>query len=86
MDPHNEQTPTMSRRTILQLLAAGVAGSSLLPRLASASEGEGTTRRLDHIGLQLYTVRRAMTADLEGTLAAIAEMIAVQLGLAISPE
>lgn len=72
MDPHNEQTPTMSRRTILQLLAAGVAGSSLLPRLASASEREDTVRRLDHIGLQLYTVRRAMTADLEGTLAAIA--------------
>lgn len=61
---------TLSRRSALQLLAAGVAGGTLLPKLASA---DGSShRRIDHIGLQLYTVRSALGKDLEGTLAAIA--------------
>ncbi len=63
-------TPLLSRRSALQLLAAGVAGGALLPQLAAANEAP--TRRIDRIGLQLYTVRAAMTKDLEGTIAAIA--------------
>ena len=63
----------LSRRRALKLLAAGVAGGSLLPRLAAAGERHNTeARRIERIGLQLYTVRSAMAKDLEGTIAAIA--------------
>lgn len=63
----------LSRRSLLQLLAAGVAGGALLPRLAAARDSGNTpVRRIERIGLQLYTVRSAMAKDLEGTLAAIA--------------
>lgn len=68
----DSNSPTLSRRAVLQLLAAGVAGSSLLPRLAAAGAVMSDARRIDHIGLQLYTVRNAMSKDLEGTIAAIA--------------
>ncbi len=61
---------TLSRRSALQLLAAGVAGGTLLPRLASARDV--SPRRIERIGLQLYTVRSALNKDLEGTVAAIA--------------
>jgi len=58
---------------MLGLLAAGVAGSSLLPHLAAATSGPGAEdSRLDRFGLQLYTVRNALRTDIEGTLAAIA--------------
>ena len=81
---HDEHSPTaLSRRDALRdtlrLLAAGVAGSALLPHLASAAAMMPDTdaavseaRRINHIGLQLYTVRSAMAKDLEGTIAAIA--------------
>ena len=61
----------VSRRTMVQLLMAGVAGGSLLPSLAAARP-TGDARRIDRIGLQLYTVRSALARDLEGTIAAIA--------------
>ncbi|MBU6365595.1 MAG: sugar phosphate isomerase/epimerase [Gemmatimonadetes bacterium] len=60
----------LSRRTLLQALAAGVAGSALLPRLAAADAAPRA--RLDRLGLQLYTVRAALAKDLEGTIAAVA--------------
>jgi sugar phosphate isomerase/epimerase len=63
-------TTPLSRRAALQLLAAGVAGGTLLPHLAAAHAAPA--RRVDRIGLQLYTVRSAMSKDLEGTIAAIA--------------
>jgi sugar phosphate isomerase/epimerase len=68
---------SLSRRDALRLLAAGVAGGTLLPRLAGAADAGSTppvdrVRRIERIGLQLYTVRRALAKDLEGTLAAIA--------------
>lgn len=66
-----DKNAKLSRRTALQLLAAGVAGGSLLPRLAAASNEYHDARRIERIGLQLYTVRRALSKDLEGTLAAI---------------
>ena len=70
----------ISRRSLLQLIAAGAASSSLLPALLRASarkrdddEHEALdARRIERIGLQLYTVRRAMGKDLDGTLAAVA--------------
>ena len=62
----------LSRRAVLQMLAAGVTGSALLPRLARALRNESDARRIERIGLQLYTVRSAMNQDLEGTIAAIA--------------
>lgn len=68
-----DMTTHLSRRSLLQLLAAGVAGGALLPRLAAARDSGNTpVRRIERIGLQLYTVRSAMARDLEGTLAAIA--------------
>lgn len=60
----------LSRRALLQVLAAGVAGSALLPRLGVA--GGAPRARLDRLGLQLYTVRAALAKDLEGTIAAVA--------------
>jgi sugar phosphate isomerase/epimerase len=54
----------MQRRTFLQALGAAAATASL-PRRASAAG------RLDRIGLELYSVRNAMRADPERTLAAV---------------
>lgn len=72
-------SPAMTRRTALGLLAAGVAGGSLLPALARAASRSGTrgdadrkANRIERVGLQLYTVRKAMAKDLEGTIAAVA--------------
>lgn len=73
MSRHDERSPTMNRRTLLQLLAAGVTGTALLPKLGAAvSNSSGNARRIQHIGLQLYTVRSAMQKDIEGTIAAVA--------------
>jgi sugar phosphate isomerase/epimerase len=55
----------MKRRTFIQTLGAAAAGTLALPRL---SLGMPT---LDRIGLELYSVRAAMKADPERTLAAI---------------
>lgn len=76
MSRNEEQdTPTLSRREALRntlaLLAAGAASGAVLPRMLEAAEP--VRRRINHIGLQLYTVRSAMTKDLEGTIAAIAK-------------
>ncbi len=73
MEPSSFGQSTLSRRKVLQLLAAGVAGSAILPLLARAeSSGFAARRRIGRIGLQLYTVRSALAKDLEGTIAAVA--------------
>jgi len=55
----------MQRRTFVQTVAAGLAGTLAAPhRLFAAT-------RLDRIGLELYAVRAAMKADPNRTLAAI---------------
>jgi len=54
----------MKRRTFVSSMGAGAAGLFLAPRLASAA-------KLDRIGLELYSVRNAMQADPERTLAAV---------------
>jgi sugar phosphate isomerase/epimerase len=67
----------VGRRAALRLLTVGVAGGTLLPHLARAANapsalGIERIERIERIGLQLYTVRRALAKDLDGTLAAIA--------------
>lgn len=82
----NGQTP-LGRREVIRLLAAGVAGGTLLPHIASAAAmhddvDTNGVRRIKDIGLQLYTVRSAMAKDLEGTLDAVAKAGITQLEFA----
>jgi sugar phosphate isomerase/epimerase len=51
--------------------AAGLSGAALS---ACAGASAGTGRRLERIGVQLYTVRDRMQADVAGTLRAIAAL------------
>ena len=76
-----EQLRTLTRRGALR--AAGVAAAAgavgavgLGATPASASHGGGGHGRVprDHISVQLYTLRDQLNADLEGTLAALAEI------------
>jgi sugar phosphate isomerase/epimerase len=55
----------MHRRAFVQSLTAAAVGVGATPRGALAS------RRLDRIGLELYSLRHAMRADPERTLAAV---------------
>jgi sugar phosphate isomerase/epimerase len=59
----------MNRREMLGLL-----GNALAVRLLARwrAEARAPLRPLDVIGLQLYTVRRALQADFEGTIAKVA--------------
>lgn len=62
---------TIDRRTFVKVLSAGTAGVALgcSPKTVS---GAGGSRKLDRIGIQLYTVRNDMEKDFEGTLSKIA--------------
>jgi sugar phosphate isomerase/epimerase len=67
-----------SRRDALRTLAA-FAAAGLLPRTARAVRAPDAHARLgsapdaiERIGVQLYTVRRLMTEDMPGTMAAVA--------------
>jgi len=75
MNEHDGKS--LARRDVLRLMAAGVAGGALLPHIAQAaslSAGHAAmTPRLERMGLQLYTVRSALSKDIEGTIAAIAK-------------
>lgn len=55
----------MKRRAFVQSIAAGAAGVLVFRRPAFAA------RRLSRVGLELYSVRHAMKADPERTLAAV---------------
>jgi len=58
----------MDRREFLaSLLATSVVAKTL-------TWGAETTRKIDRIGLQLYTVRELLKDDLEGTLAKVAQI------------
>jgi sugar phosphate isomerase/epimerase len=60
----------MNRRVLLQSLVYGLGGGILLNGLnVGAASGR---KRLARIGLQLYTVRKNMASDFEGTLRQIA--------------
>src|SRR6478672_4459289 len=55
----------MNRRLFVQSPGAGVAGALALPRRVVAD------KKLNRVGLELYSVRKAMKADPERTLAAV---------------
>jgi sugar phosphate isomerase/epimerase len=58
----------MNRRSFVRRLLLGAAAVACLPESRAASG----KRRLSKIGLQLYTVRKELEADFEGTLAKVA--------------
>lgn len=61
----------MDRREFVTAVgAAGLSGAGLLAAGCTA----GTTRRIDRVGVQLYTVRSAMEENVETTLARVAEI------------
>ena len=59
----------MQRRTFIEVLSASAAGA-LLSGSAKRAEASAA-RRLNRVGLELYSVRHAMKADPERTLAAV---------------
>lgn len=64
----------MQRRTLLQWLAGAVASTALggaAPRLAGAADVFARGRRVDQIGIQLYTVRALMEREFDETLRAL---------------
>src|SRR5688572_32964733 len=69
--------PALSRRGVLRAATAatvGAAGVLAAAGPAEASSGRhGGSRRvpLDHISVQLYTLRDQLAIDLDGTLAAL---------------
>lgn len=58
----------IDRRSFLSLLS----GSLLAGATASRASGMRHARKLGKIGVQLYTIRDALTADLDGSLARVA--------------
>ncbi len=58
----------MRRRQVFQAVGAAVAASALGGGVL------GQTRRLERVGLQLYTLREEMAEDFGGTLAKVAEL------------
>lgn len=58
----------MQRRTVIAAAAVGAL------RMAFPGSAQAGMRRLQPVGLQLYTVRDLMKADFEGTLAAVAKL------------
>jgi len=56
------------RRDFIKALGAAAVGPTLWP-LAPSPYHRAPSRKLDRVGLQLYTVRQAMEHDMEGTLA-----------------
>ena len=62
----------VSRRTFLYEMAAIGMSTSLMSACASAFSRGSTPSRVNHIGLQLYTVRDLLEKDFDGTLAQVA--------------
>jgi len=62
----------MQRREFMQTLGAAAAGTFLIRPDVRANAF--ATAKLERIGLELYTVRKEMAKDPEGTLAAVAMM------------
>lgn len=70
--PGTEASHAIDRRRFLGMLgAAGVSGAALS---ACAGAGASPGRRMERIGVQLYTVRDRMQADVMGTLRAVAAL------------
>lgn len=64
----------ISRRSFLAAVGAVAAGAACRSNGAQQQAALASTRRrLDRIGIQLYTVRNAMRADMPGTIAQLAQ-------------
>ncbi len=66
-----------NRRSFLYTLGSALVGAACARSGNDTSGSEGTSQagqRLDRIGIQLYTVRRDMERDFEGTLARVAQV------------
>lgn len=61
----------INRRTFLSTTVGTALGGLCLTSLGRAS-GKGLMKKIDKVGVQLYTVRREMAKDFEGTLQQIA--------------
>jgi sugar phosphate isomerase/epimerase len=61
----------MNRRTFIQTTGSAAAGAVLTARDSHASPPNAATPPLSRIGLELYSVRREMAKDFDGTLAAV---------------
>lgn len=66
-DSFREYNPRMNRRTFIETSVATVVASSLPTSVSSA-----TTQRIDQVGVQLYTARDEMKADVARTLEKVA--------------
>ncbi len=64
----------MKRRTFIKASAGATLGGLSMAAFGCTGDqpAKAATRKLDHIGLQLYTVRDLMAADFEGTLEQVA--------------
>jgi sugar phosphate isomerase/epimerase len=62
-----------NRREFIKISAAASAGTMLLGSL-SAKAAVATDRKSYGVGIQLYTIRDAMTADVKGTLKKVSDM------------
>lgn len=60
----------MDRRTFI----GSAAAAALMSRVGWAASEHGSERRIEKIGLELYTVRDALDKDFEGTLAQVAKI------------
>jgi sugar phosphate isomerase/epimerase len=65
---------SVSRRAFLAASAAAMPLAGTLPGLGTFLPGGLRRGRLGAIGIQLYTVRRELVRDVEGTLARLAEI------------
>jgi sugar phosphate isomerase/epimerase len=54
------------------LASAGLGAACSSPRSSDAASGQVGNERMQHVGVQLYTVRAALARDFDGTLARIA--------------
>jgi sugar phosphate isomerase/epimerase len=59
-----------SRRTFIKTSAVAIAGAALLPDFLSAKNN----KKIERLGLQLYSVRDAMKSDPAGSLKKLADM------------
>src|SRR5438309_1218687 len=71
MSSRGETHPMTDRRDFIKALGAAALAPALQP-LAPSLHSRASLRKLDRIGLQLYTVRHAMEKDVEGTIARVA--------------
>ncbi len=64
----------MNRRELLGVLGATITVPARAAVASLVPPAPGARRRLDRLGLQLYTVRRELARDFAGTLATVAQI------------